>query len=230
MAYNVLLVEDDVQIREIIRDMIPTLSKGEIMILEAENGDRGLELFYENTIDLVLLDIMLPSMDGFEICREMRKNHTVPIIFLTAKSREEDILKGYSCGCDDYVVKPFSFVQLHAKITALLRRSKGMILEKQMRCGGIALDPVSQEVFAQGRRVNLAPKEYAILKLLMENEGCIVSRETLIVKVWGYDSDCGDRVVDNHIKKLRKALGECGGQIKTVVTKGYRLEEQEVNK
>lgn len=225
MAYKVLLVEDDKQIREIICDMIPALSHGEIEIIPAEDGEEGLNLFYENVIDLVLLDVMLPGMNGFEICRDMRKENVVPIIFLTARGREEDILKGYACGCDDYVIKPFSFAQLHAKIRALLKRAKGMVLTEKIECGKISLDPVRLEVFADGKKIMLAPKEYALLKLLMDNKGCVVSRDTLLAKVWGYEYEGTERVVDNHIKKLRKALGPCGKQIQTKVTKGYCLAE-----
>lgn len=225
MAYKVLIAEDDSQIREIACDMISALSGGEIEMVEAKNGDECLELFYEKSFDLILLDIMLPGMNGFEICCEMRKNNAVPIVFITAKGREEDVLKGYACGCDDYIVKPFSFAQLYAKINALLKRSKGMILNDKMTCGKISLDPVSNNVTVADKPVPLAPKEYAILELLMENKGRLISRDTLFTKVWGYDADCGDRVVDNHIKKLRSSLGESGKHIRTVVTKGYRLEE-----
>ncbi len=225
MTYKVLLVEDDQQIREIAHDILPVLSNGEIEIFEAEDGNRALEIFFEENIDLILLDIMLPGMNGFDICRELRKESAVPIIFLTAKSREVDILKGYSYGCDDYIVKPFSFEQLYVKIKAILKRSKGMVLGRKMTCGDISLDPINSEVTAKNKMISLAPKEFAILKLLMENKNHIVSRDTIIIKIWGYDSDCSPRVVDNHIKKLRKSLGNYGKQIKTIVTKGYRLEE-----
>ena len=183
------------------------------------------DLFFDNQIDLVLLDIMLPGMSGFEICRELRKNSTVPIIFITAKGLEEDILYGYSCGCDDYIVKPFSFNQLNAKMMALLKRSKGMIIEDRLVCGDIVLDPVHLTVFAKGEMVELAPKEFALLKHLMENKNIVLSRDTLLTKIWGYDYGGSDRVVDNHIKKLRKALLSSGAQIKTKFKNGYSMEE-----
>lgn len=224
MAYKILLIEDDKQIREIISDMIPALSKDTMEILEAENGEIGLSLFYENDIDLVLLDIMLPGMDGFEICRELRRESIVPIIFLTAKGREEDKLYGYSCGCDDYVVKPFSLAELHVKMSALIKRAKGTILQEKLVCGNISLDPVRLVTEVEGVTVFLPPKEFAILKLLLENKNHVIPRDTLLIKIWGYDYDGGERVVDNHIKKLRKALGKAGSQIRTIITKGYMIE------
>ncbi len=224
MAYNVLLVEDDRQISGLICDYFS--SKGELAVTAAFDGRQGFDLARENSYDLVLLDVMLPHVDGFTICREIRRRNAVPILFITARGREEDILLGYDLGCDDYVVKPFLLAALYAKSLAVIKRSKGMVISREMICGGIKLDPVRLTVTAGGREVELAPKEFRLLKYLIENKDCVITRDTLLDRVWGTDFDGFDRVVDNHIKKLRKALGECGGQIKTVITKGYKITEK----
>ena len=226
MEYQILLVEDDPQIREIIEDYFSAKSEGKLMVTIAKNGDEGMERIYEQEYDLVLLDIMLPGMDGYSLCRALRKNSIVPIIFITAKGREEDILYGYDLGCDDYIVKPFSLAELHAKVNALLKRAKGMVGTNVLSCGQISLNPRRLEVLVKGKEVELAPKEYALLKCLMENQEQVLYREKLLMRVWGYDYDGNERVVDNHIKKLRKALGEAGSQIKTVITKGYVLKKE----
>ena len=222
MAYRILLVEDDEQIREIITDYFG--AKDSIMKIEtAEDGDKGRELISMNEYDLIMLDVMLPGTDGFSLCRYIRSQSSVPVLFITARGREDDKLYGYDLGCDDYIVKPFSLAELYAKTNALLKRSKGMVVSKVMTCGNITLDPVKMTVTVDGRLTELPPKEYAILKYLMEHKGWVVDRDTLLTKVWGYDYFGGDRVVDNHIKKLRKAIGPAGDQIKTVISKGYKL-------
>lgn len=224
MAYRILLVEDDEQIREVITDYF--VAKDSIMKIEtAEDGDKGRELISINEYDLIMLDVMLPGTDGFSLCRYIRSQSSVPVLFITARGREDDKLYGYDLGCDDYIVKPFSLAELYAKTNALLKRSKGMIVSKVMTCGNITLDPVKMTVTVDGRLTELPPKEYAILKFLMEHKGWVVDRDTLLTKVWGYDYFGGDRVVDNHIKKLRKAIGPAGDQIKTVISKGYKLTE-----
>lgn len=224
MAYRILLVEDDEQIREVITDYFS--SKDSVITVEtASDGDEGLELIGSNEYDLIMLDVMLPGTDGFSLCRYIRANSSVPVLFLTARGREEDKLYGYDLGCDDYIVKPFSLAELYAKTNAMLKRSKGMTVSKTMTCGKIQLDPVRMIVKVEGEQVELAPKEYEILKYLMEHKDWVVDRDTLLTKVWGYDYFGGDRVVDNHIKKLRKALGAPGAQIKTVISKGYKLTE-----
>ena len=224
MAYNVLLVEDDAQIREVITDYFG--SKGDVIAVQtADDGDKGLELIYENEYDLIMLDVMLPGTDGFSICRSIRAESSVPVLFLTARGREEDVLYGYDLGCDDYIVKPFSLAELYAKTNALLKRSKGMTVAESITCGNITLNPVTFAVTACGKAIELAPKEYALLKYLMEHKNWVVGRDTLLTRIWGYDYDGGERVVDNHIKKLRRELGAAGAQIKTVITKGYKLTE-----
>ncbi|MGI1657976.1 MAG: response regulator transcription factor [Desulfitobacterium sp.] len=223
---KILLVEDDLQIQEIIGDYFSEKSAGEIELDCAANGTDGLYSAREKDYDLVLLDVMLPEVDGFTICRELRRHSDVPIIFLTARQAEVDRLHGYGLGGDDYMVKPFSLAELYAKANSLIRRAKGMVRDDQMTVGRISLDPYRHTASVDEREIELAPKEYALLKLLMENAGKIVTRETLLVRIWGYDFDGNDRVVDNHIKKLRQALGEGAVQLKTVVKSGYRLEEK----
>lgn len=221
MAYRILLVEDDHNIREVISDYFS--SKSDLLLTEAADGNEGLTQISENEFDLIMLDVMLPNIDGFSLCREIRRKSDIPVLFLTARAREEDVLYGYELGCDDYIVKPFSLAELHAKVQALLKRSKGMVLSRELRCGRICLDPITLNVNADGRDVELAPKEFAILKYLMEHKDWAVDRETLLTRIWGYDYFGGDRTVDNHIKKLRKSLGSAGDQIKTVMKKGYKI-------
>ncbi len=224
VSYKLLLVEDDEQIREVIIDYFVHKGK-EFEMSVAEDGIVGEKLLYENEYDIVLLDVMLPGLDGFALCRELRKNSTVPIVFLTAKNREEDILYGYELGCDDYMVKPFLVSELFAKVKALLQRSKGMIGAKELVCGCIRLDPITYRVYIEDEEIELPPKEYALLKFLMEHKGRPVTRDTLLTKIWGYDFDGNERVVDNHIKILRKKLGSAGEQIRTVITKGYKIDD-----
>lgn len=224
MKYNILLVEDDKQIREVIADYIS--EKAESMILEtAADGSTGLSMFQENDYDLILLDIMLPGIDGFSIMREIRKSKDVPVIFLTARSREDDKLYGYELGCDDYICKPFSLAELYAKMNALLKRSKGMVMNTTISCGHISIDYHSQTAFVNGNPIYLAPKEYDLLSLFLHYPEYVYSRDMLLDKVWGADYFGTDRVVDNHIKKLRKSLGSAGSQIKTIISKGYKITE-----
>lgn len=224
MVFKLLLVEDDAEIREIIADYFIEKSNGAFVIDFAEKGYEGQQKCLDNDYDLVLLDVMLPEVDGFTICKELRKVSDVPIMFITAREAEDDRLYGYQLGCDDYVTKPFSLAELYAKVNALLKRSKGMVRNEEMTAGIIKLDPYRCTVFVNEKEVMLAPKEFAILKILMNNLGKVVSRETLLIRIWGYDFDGTDRVVDNHVKKLRKALGNASSQIKTVFKKGYKLE------
>lgn len=224
MVFKLLLVEDDEEIREIIIDYFTEKSGGTLTINTAETGIEGQLKCIDNEYDLVLLDVMLPEVDGFTICRELRKKSDVPIIFITARHNESDRLHGYKLGCDDYVTKPFSLAELYAKVNALLKRSKGMVRREIMTAGSIKIDPYSYTAYVNDEEIILAPIEFAILKILVESQGTVVSRDSLIIRIWGYDFDGNDRVVDNHVKKLRKALGSASAQIKTVFKKGYRLE------
>lgn len=224
MEYHILLVEDDKYIRELIEDYFSEKEEPVFVIHTAKDGDEGMEQIYENEFDLVLLDIMLPGTDGFTICREIRRKSICPIIFLTARGREEDILYGYDLGCDDYIVKPFRLSELYAKVNATVKRAKGLVGSKWLSVGDISLNPTTFEVMVSDTLIELPPKEYTILKYLMEHANRVVERDVLLTRIWGYDFEGNERVVDNHVKKLRKALGNAGGQIKTVITKGYKLE------
>ena len=224
MVFKLLLVEDDAEIREIIIDYFTEKSGGALTIDAAETGIEGQLKCIDNEYDLILLDVMLPEADGFTICRELRKRSDVPIIFITARHNESDRLHGYKLGCDDYVTKPFSLAELHAKVNALLKRSKGMIRREVMTAGKIKLDPYRYTTYINDEEIILAPIEFAILKILMENQGKVVSRDILIIRIWGYDFDGNDRVIDNHVKKLRQALGGASTQVRTVFKKGYKLE------
>lgn len=230
MSYQVLLVEDDPQIREVIEDFFSGKEDNKINIVSVGNGNEGLDYIYDKEYDLVLLDVMLPGINGFELCRELRGLSCCPIIFLTARGQESDVLYGYSLGCDDYIVKPFSLNELYAKVNALLKRSKGLVSAEELHCGNIYLNPATFIVrnLENGKEqtVDLPPKEYTILKYLLEHKNQVVSREQILIRVWGYDYEGNERVVDNHVKKLRKALGMAGAQIKTVVTKGYKIVEE----
>lgn len=221
--YQILLVEDDKKICQVINDYFENQKEDAFALNIVNDGDAAIDLLYENEYDLVLLDIMLPGADGFEICREIRKSKDTPIIFLTARGREEDILYGYDLGCDDYIVKPFSLATLYAKVKALLNRAKGTVLSEELAAGNIRLNPRSMVVKVGDEPVDIAHKQYMLLKILLENKNAVVSRDTLIVRIWGYDFDGDERIMDNHMKKLRQCLGDEGRHIKTVIRKGYKI-------
>lgn len=223
--FDILLVEDDQNIREMIQDYFYAKDKMSLRLHTAASGQRGLELVYENKYDLLLLDIMLPEVDGFEICREARRHSDVPIIFITARTSQEDALRGYALGCDDYIVKPFSLPVFYEKVIATIRRSKGMVRSDVLRAGEISLNPNNGIVLCSGEEIRLTAKEYTILKILLENKNKVISRDRLISEIWGYDSDVDERVLDTHIKNLRKALGKNASVLKTIIRRGYRIEE-----
>lgn len=222
MNSKVLIVEDEPRLREVLCDYFR--SKGELPY-EAADGAQALELAEEMTFDAILLDIMMPELDGFSVCRAIRRKNDVPIIFLTALSAEEDKLLGYELGADDYVTKPFTMSVLYAKTMALIRRSRGnMLTGDRIEAGGIVLELSSQKVFAGRRQIALTPKEYSLLRCLMQNKNVVMSREQLLVKCWGYDYEGETRAVDTHIKRLREKLGDHADCIRTVIKAGYRLE------
>ena len=228
MAERILLVEDDPQIAEVIRDYF-TGHKEPYEVEHAADGVTGMEMIRSRNYALVLLDVMLPGRNGFSMLREIRRTKDIPVIFITAKVREEDRLLGYELGCDDYVCKPFSLAELYAKVGAVLRRFKAAkqipLAEENhiMTCGAISVDRHTLEVKVSGKVAELSPKELDLLLALMSHPDWIYSREKLLDIVWGADYDGTDRTVDNHVKKLRKSLGDAGKQIKTVYTKGYKL-------
>ena len=222
MEWKILIVEDEARLREVLCDYFA--SKGE-RPYEADNGLQALELMEETTFDAVLLDIMMPGLDGRAVCRAVRRTNDVPIIFLTALSDEEDKLLGYELGADDYVTKPFSMSVLYAKTMALIKRSRGGVLTgDRMEAGGIVLERAARTVWAGRRKLDLTPKEYALLCCLMEHKNMVLSREQLLVRCWGYDYEGESRAVDTHIKRLREKLGDHAACIKTVIKAGYRLE------
>ena len=223
MEHRVLIVEDDPVIGQMTEDYFASKSEGQMKISRAEDGITAVEMINENTYDLILLDVMLPDIDGFSVCRTLREKSSVPVIFITARTREEDKLFGYDIGCDDYVTKPFSMAELFAKSNALLKRASGNVAKNELTCGRIMLDLLSHQAYADGEEVALALKEFEILRYLIKNKGNLISRDMMLDVVWGRDFFGNDRIVDNHIRKLRKALGTSGRQIKTVIGKGYKI-------
>lgn len=221
---KLLLIEDDLQICEVVQTYfeergakITAITDGAAALhaVEREIGQYA----------LVLLDIMLPGADGFTICQAIRKSSEIPVIFITARGREADILQGYALGCDDYIVKPFLLSALYAKCTALVKRTqKGP--ERVLQCGAIRLNTAKLSCSVNGQEVDLTPKCFAVLYRLMEHPDWVVDRDSLLRRVWGEDYEGVDRVVDNHIKKLRKALGTAGAQIHTVFGRGYKIAEK----
>lgn len=223
--YHFLLVEDDRNIQTLIANYFTKKEKDVFAIEIASDGQTGLEKAYENHYDCLLLDVMLPELDGFEICREIRRESDVPIIFITARTDESDMLNGYALGCDDYVVKPFPLPVLYQKVNALIKRSKGLVRSKVFSSGSLSLNPNNGVVVSADSEVKLTAREYGILKVLLENKGVVISRDKLLDIVWGYNNDTDERVLDTHMRNLRKALGANGKLIKTVIRRGYRLED-----
>ena len=222
MGYRILIAEDEPKLREILCDFF--ISKGDSPV-PAPNGMAALKLAQEDTFDGVLMDIMMPELDGFSLCRALRKNSDVPIILLTALSDEEDKLLGYELGADDYVTKPFSMAVLYAKLTALIRRSRGDVRsDDKLTAGPLTVVLSSRKVTVNRKEISLTPKEYSLLLCLLQNRNIVLSREQLLVKCWGYDYQGDSRAVDTHIKRLREKLGDAAVLIKTVIKTGYTLE------
>ncbi len=219
---RMLIVEDSTQLRELIAGYFR--DTGAFDVDAAKDGMEGFSLVSKNTYDIAILDIMLPGLSGFDICKILRRKSNCPIVFLTALGTEDNILKGYALGADEYMVKPFSIKVLYAKCLALLARSAaGKEEEKVLACGDIRMYPSRMEVRAGEKEVELPPKEYFLLKVLLENCGHVLGRDRLLDLVWGADFDGSERVVDSHIKKLRKNLGAFGDTIKTVIGGGYKV-------
>lgn len=217
----VLLVEDEKRMQEIVSDYFK--AKG-CQVICANNGLEALELLAERNFDLILLDIMMPKLDGFSVCRQIRKTKEVPIIFITAKVEEEEALHGYALGADDYVTKPFSLSVLYAKTMALIKRNQGKVIEEKLWAHEICVDCRTHEVRVEGQLIKLEPMTYRLLVYLMQHKNQVLTREQILMKLWGYDFEGNDRVIDTHMKKLRKTLGKSGKFIKTVIKVGYQLE------
>lgn len=224
MKATILLAEDERDMREVLCDYFTAKSGGELTMISAPDGNTALHLIETQPFDLLLLDIMLPGTDGFALCRAAREQGDAPVLFVTAREDEQDKLYGYDQGADDYVVKPFSLAVLYAKAQALLRRSRGMTAAEVLMAGELVLDPARGTVTADGQRIDLPPKEFALLRALMERKNRVLTRDELLDLAWGWDYDGTDRVIDGHIKKLRRALGKHADCIKTVVKRGYKLE------
>ena len=221
--YRVLIVEDDRQIREVIGDYFGR--RDQIALDFAGDGNIGLSKILNELYDLIVLDIMMPGLDGFELCKIIRKRSTVPVVFLTGRVREEDVLYGYELGADDYIVKPFSIAILYSKLLALLERSTSEVIKhKILTSGQITLDPERFEVKVSGEIVDLPPKEYQILKYMMEHPGTAITRKLLLAVAWGDDMFITERVIDNRVKNLRKKLKKEGTRIKTLIGVGYRFD------
>ena len=223
MDYRIMVAEDEPKLREVVCDYL--LSRGDVPV-PAGDGLEALALAEEDrNFDAVVLDVMMPGLDGFAVCRALRQRSAVPILFPTALSDEEDKLWGYELGADDYITKPFSLSLLYAKVTALIRRDRGGVLTGDtLRCGDLEVSLSSRRVRAGGRELSLTPKEYSLLTCLMRNRNMVMSREQLLVKCWGYDYEGESRAVDTHIRRLREKLGPYGACIKTVIKAGYKLE------
>ncbi|OPA78674.1 DNA-binding response regulator [Paenibacillus selenitireducens] len=223
MSRIILIVEDELILREVMKDYL--LEEG-YEVLEAGDGKQALALFQEHEVDLIILDIMLPELDGWSVCKRIRKISNVPIIMLTARSDEDDTLLGFELGADDYVTKPYSPPILLARAKRLLEsRLIGEQEEDTLSSSGISIHLPSRSVLVDGEHCSLTHTEIEILVYLMKNKGIIVTREQLITKIWGYDFVGDDRTVSSHIRNLRSKLGEHAKHIVTVVRSGYKFEE-----
>ncbi|MGE6630189.1 response regulator transcription factor [Bacillus sp. NPDC077027] len=221
---HILIVDDELDMLELIRSFLKKQGFGTSV---ASNGPDALGILRKEPIDLVVLDIMMPNMDGFEVCKEMRKFTEIPILFLTARSHEEDRIKGLEIGADDYIMKPFSLRELSARIETTLRRIKGLSLKRtRMQVGEIEVDKDGRQVYLNNEPVNLTRREFDLLMFLLTNPGQVFSREQLYQKLWDSHSSHGSlRTVDTHIKTLRLKLKSADRYIKTVWGVGYKFEE-----
>ena len=220
---KILIIEDE---RLLVASLKTLLESKGFDVETVYDGETGKEYALLGIYDLLILDVMMPGLDGFAVCRAVRRRQDTPILFLTALSDEEDKLYGYELGADDYITKPYSLSVLYAKTTALIRRSRGQLRTgDRLESGGVVLELKSQKVWADGKEITLTPKEFSLLRCLMLNRGLVLSREQLLVKCWGYDYEGESRAVDTHIRRLRDKLGNCAGNIRTIIKAGYRWEE-----
>ncbi|MCD8249938.1 MAG: response regulator transcription factor [Lachnospiraceae bacterium] len=219
---KILVVDDESRMRKLVKDF---LVKNNYEVFEAEDGEQAVDIFFEQKdIALIILDVMMPKMDGWQVCREIRAYSKVPIIMLTAKGDEQDELQGFELGVDEYVTKPFSPKILVAHVEAILRRSNLLVSEDILKAGGIELNKSAHQVSIEGRDVDLSYKEFELLAYFMENQGIALSREKILNNVWNYDYFGDARTIDTHVKKLRSKLGDKGELIKTIWGIGYKFE------
>ena len=224
-APKILVVDDESRMRKLVRDF---LEKKNFQVLEAGDGEEAMDIFYEEKdIALILLDVMLPKMDGWEVCREIRKNSKVPIIMLTARGDERDELLGFDLGVDEYISKPFSPKILVARVEAILRRTGQDAGGDVLSAGGIVIDKAAHQASVDGEPMELSFKEFELLTYFLENQGIALSREKILNSVWNYDYFGDARTIDTHVKKLRSKMGAKGEYIKTVWGMGYKFEVDE---
>ena len=219
---KILVVDDESRMRKLVRDF---LVNNDFSVIEAGDGEEALSQFYANQdIDLIILDVMMPKIDGYGVLKEIRQNSKVPVIMRTAKSDEKDELLGFSLGVDEYVTKPFSPSVLVARVNAILRRTNADETEPRLEMGGIMVDKLSHRVMIDDKEIELSFKEFELLVFFMENSGIALSREKILNSVWNYDYFGDARTIDTHVKKLRAKLGERGDNIKTIWGIGYKFE------
>ena len=223
-ALKILVVDDEARMRKLVRDFLT--NKG-FTVIEAGDGEEAVDTFFaQKDIALVLLDVMMPKMDGWEVLKTIRKYSRVPVIMLTARSEERDELQGFSLGVDEYISKPFSPKILVARVDAILRRSN-VVSTENMNVGGICIDKAAHQVTIDGREIELSYKEFELLSYFVENQGIALSREKILNNVWNYDYFGDARTIDTHVKKLRSKMGEKGDYIKTIWGMGYKFEVSE---
>ncbi|MBE5941414.1 MAG: response regulator transcription factor [Lachnospiraceae bacterium] len=224
-SIKILVVDDEVRMRKLVKDF---LVKRGFMVIEASNGEEAIDLFVKDKdIALVILDVMMPKMDGWEACKEIRGISEVPIIMLTAKSDERDELLGFELGVDEYITKPFSPKILMARVEAILRRTSSVSSDDLLSAGEIELDIAAHTVKVSGNLVELSYKEFELLNYFVVNQGVALSREKILNHVWNYDYFGDARTIDTHVKKLRNKLGDCGDYIKTIWGMGYKFSVEE---
>ena len=222
---KILVVDDESRMRKLVKDF---LEREGYVVLEAGDGMEAMEIFYEEKdIALVILDVMMPRMDGGQTCREIRQSSQVPIIMLTARAEESDELQGFNLGVDEYISKPFSPKILVARVEAVLRRSNAIAAGETIDAGGIVIDKAAHQVKIDGGEIDLSFKEFELLTYFVENQGIALSREKILNNVWNYDYFGDARTIDTHVKKLRSKLGEKGNYIKTIWGMGYKFEVDE---
>ena len=221
---KVLVVDDESRMRKLVSDF---LTRKGYQVIEAGDGEEAIDKFYEDkNISLVILDVMMPKMNGWDTCRQIRKNSNVPIIMLTAKSDEASELNGFDCGADEYISKPFSPKILVARVEAILRRTNALD-DGDIEVGGICINQSAHEVKIDGKQIELSFKEFELLTYFVDNKGIALSREKILNNVWNYDYFGDARTIDTHVKKLRKKLGDKGDYIKTIWGMGYKFEVED---
>ena len=222
---KILVVDDESRMRKLVKDF---LTKSNYEVIEAEDGAQAIDLFFEqNDIALIILDVMMPNMDGWRVCKEIREYSKVPIIMLTAKSDERDELQGFELGVDEYISKPFSPKILVARVEAILRRTSQASADEVIEAGGILINKAAHSVLVDGQPVDLSYKEFELLTYFVENKGIALSREKILNSVWNYDYFGDARTIDTHVKKLRSKMGEKGELIRTIWGMGYKFEVNE---